>query len=281
MRPATLGVIGLGAIGGSLAWCAAKSGVSRIVGYSRLPADGVAAVKCGAVTELVTSARDVVRFADLLVLAAPPAQNLALLRSLDSEITRRDCLVTDVTGVKRPLVALASRLGMWERFAGSHPLAGSHSAGFAAASPGMFRGRIVYVTPVNETDGPAREIANFWHTVIGADPVIVDAEVHDHIVAWTSHLPQAVASALAHALAESGPRGVTFGAGARDTTRLAQSSTDMWRDILLLNRDEVLASLAALDDAVDGLRRALLKGDPAAVAEWLETGRRWRAPLGS
>jgi prephenate dehydrogenase len=101
MRPDALGVIGLGAIGGSVAWRAAQAGVPRIVGYSPLPAEGVAALKAGAVTEVAERPQRVVETADLVILAAPPGANLRLLRDLRGDLLRRERWCTDVTSVKR------------------------------------------------------------------------------------------------------------------------------------------------------------------------------------
>src|SRR5215472_1615006 len=126
MRPESLGVIGLGAIGGSVAWQAARSGVPRIVGYSPESAEGVAAVKAGAITEVAPSVRHLARQADFVVIAAPPAATLKQLRAIASELRARGAWCTDVSSVKGPIVHLAESLGLARQFAGSHPLAGTH-----------------------------------------------------------------------------------------------------------------------------------------------------------
>src|SRR5712692_7158884 len=161
MRPDTLGVIGLGAIGGSVAWQAVLAGVPRVIGYSPVPAEGAAAAKAGALTEVATTARQVARHAELLVIAAPPAATLAQLRSVAAEIRSRGALCTDVSSVKHPVVELARSLGLAAHFAGSHPLAGTHRSGFAAARTGVFERAIVYVTPIEEGDRAGREVADF------------------------------------------------------------------------------------------------------------------------
>jgi prephenate dehydrogenase len=143
----------------------------------------------------------------------------------------------------------------------------------------MLRTAIVYVTPAGGGDDAAREFADFWATVYGAGPVLIEAPAHDRVVAWTSHLPQAVASALAAAFVRAGPSGVTYGTGARDTTRLAASNAEMWRDILLLNREAVLEALDGMEDELGELRRTLAGGDDAGLARWLERGGAWRRGL--
>lgn len=281
MRPDTLGVIGLGAMGGSLAWQAAVAGVSRVIGYSPVPAEGAAALRAGAIHELADDPGKLVRRADLIVLAAPPAATLRLLADLAVEIRRRGLLCTDVTSVKQPIVTRAQALGLAAHFAGSHPLTGTEQSGFAAARSSLYREALVYVTPVQGGDGAVREIAHFWSGVCGASPVILEAADHDRMLAWTSHLVQIVASGLAVALARSGPRPASYGPGVRDTTRLAGSSPEMWRDILLLNRESVLAALDGLEDHFGELRRALAGGDARAVQGWLTAGREWRRNSGA
>lgn len=279
MRPESLGIIGLGAMGGSLAWQAMSAGVERVIGYSPLPAEGAAALRAGALTELVDAPRRVARAAELVVLAAPPGANLWLLQDLTDIVNQRRVFLTDVTSVKQPVVRRATELGLAAHFAGSHPLAGTEASGFAAARAALYRDALVYVTPLEHGDPAAREIADFWATVCGAAPVFVDAADHDRLLAWTSHLPQAAASALAAALARSGPRAVTYGPGARAATRLAASSPALWRDVLLLNREAVLAALEGFEDQLGALRRALAAGDAAALQTWLEAGREWRRRL--
>lgn len=281
MRPDTLGIIGLGAIGGSVARAASAAGIPRIVGYASPPADGLAAVRAGVLTELATSARGVLRQADLTVLATPPAATLALLRRYGALLAADgDTFITDVTSVKRPVTALAERLGLARRFAGSHPHVNVSEQGFAASRADRLTGALIYVTPTDAGAlNAAREIADFWNQVIEAEPVIVAAAEHDATIAWTSHLAQATSVALAGALARHGPRGVSYGATSREATALAAASTESWRDVLLLNRDAVLASLDGLDERLDALRQALRAGDVAALSAWLEDGARWRRML--
>lgn len=279
MKPDVLGVIGLGAMGGSLAWQATRAGVERVVGYTPLPAEGVAALKAGAITELAQDPQSVVLRSDLVVLAAPPAVNLQLLGELAPKIEKKKTLCTDLTSVKLPVVRKASALGLNRFFAGSHPLTGTEGSGFQAAGAVKYREAVVYVTPLPEGDSAAREIADFWAGVLEAAPVFCEAQDHDRMLAWTSHLPQAVASALAVTLSRLGPKAVSYGAGAHDTTRLAASSPEMWRDILLLNREAVLEALAAMEDELGTLRSLLSASRAADLLSWLQKGREWRRRL--
>jgi len=277
VRPHTLGLIGLGAIGGSVARQAKLAGIATVVGWSPEPAERAAAAQQGAVDDTPPRAADVARAADLLVLAAPPAANLSQLDALAPHL-RPGALMTDVGSVKRAIVARAEALGLGARFAGSHPLAGTHRRGFEASRADLFRGAVVYVTPCAgaESGGAAREIAHFWEAVLEAQPVILDAARHDTQLAATSHVPQLVASLLANFLARHTPAGASLGPGAIDTTRLAASDPALWTEILLMNRDELLPALRALEESLGTAERALEMGDAGALTAWLARGAEWR-----
>jgi prephenate dehydrogenase len=277
IRPDSLAVIGLGAIGGSIAWRATRAGLPRVVGWTRERADGVEALKRGAVTELAETPERAARGAALVVLAVPPGPTLELLGRLRPWLAA-GAIVTDVASVKREVVVRACGEGLADRFAGGHPLAGTHVTGFGAARPDMFEGAVVYVCPTGTPAGgqAAQGVAGFWREVMGAEPVLIEAATHDEQLAWTSHLPQAVASALAVALAGRGLRGVSYGPGGRDTTRLAASDPGLWTDILLQNRDAVAAALAAMGESVGQLRALLEHRDAAALRDFLARGADFR-----
>jgi prephenate dehydrogenase len=280
VRPSSLAVIGLGAIGGSLAWQSRLAGIARVVGYSPSRAEGVAALKASAISEIADTPAKAVRGADLVVLAVPPAPTLDLIgrlaRSLESGAT-----LTDVCSVKAPVMAQAAQCGIGDRFAGSHPLAGTHASGFGAARPDRLRGCVVYVCASASPEGPraARGVMRFWEEILEAHPVLIDAVGHDRQLAWTSHLPQAVAYALAKALADRRLGGVSYGSGARDTTRLAGSSPEMWLDILLQNGDPLVEALSSVESGVAELRRLIEAGDRQGLERYLEAAREFRRGL--
>jgi len=280
VRPASLAVIGLGAIGGSLAWQARQAGVSRVVGYSPEPAEGIQALKAGAVTELADTALRAIRGAELVVLAVPPRATIDLITTLASQL-ERGALLTDVCSVKAPVVEAAVTAGLGDRFAGGHPLAGTHESGFASARPDRLRGCVVYICETGTADGhrAAQSVSGFWEHTLAASPVRIDAEAHDRQLAWTSHLPQAVAYSLARTLAAQGLGGVSFGAGAKDTTRIAASSPDMWLDIFLYNRRAVSLALERTEASIAELRRALESSDLPALQSYLRTAQAFRRGL--
>ena len=249
-----------------------------MVGFAAGGKDGAAAARAGAVTAIVSSPEAVIDQSDLIVLAAPPRANLQLLDRLKENIRQRAVVVTDTTSVQAPMLEQALKLGLESKVVASHPFFGTHETGFQAARLDMVDGGVVYVSANESDDSSTRQVMDFWRT-LGASPVLVDAARHDEALAWTSHLPQVVSSALAVTLAHDAPSDAKFGSGARDTTRLAASSVEMWRDLMELNRRALLKSVESFQRHLESLTTALRRGDSDAIAQWLEKGADFRRSL--
>jgi prephenate dehydrogenase len=249
-----------------------------VVGYTPDPEEGRAALSAGAVTELAPSVDAALAGGSLVVLAAPPRAILELIDRLSGS-PEPDVVVSDVASVKAPIVARARAAGLAACFVGAHPLAGTHGSGFAHAAPDRLRGCVVYLCRTGTAgDEAAARVAEFWTNVMEATPVHVDAAEHDRQLAWTSHLPQAVAYALAGVLARQGYPASGFGTGARDTTRLAASSPDLWLEIFQLNRDALIAALDAAGGELAALREHVASVDETALRALLAPAadfRRW------
>lgn len=221
--------------------------------------------------------------ADLVVLAAPVLENARLLDALAPHIDPAT-VVTDLGSTKGMMVAHARR-HRHVRFVGGHPMAGSAHSGFAHADAGLFLGRPWILTP--DTEGPATPqqagaaLAPLTQLIcgVGARPVVMGADEHDRLVAYVSHLPQMVSSALMSVIGRAvASDGLQFsGPGLMDTTRLAGSAPALWLDILATNAEHVGA-------AIDALRAHLPSGDvlragPRRMRPLLEEGRHWRGTL--
>jgi prephenate dehydrogenase len=208
------------------------------------------------------------------VLAAPVRQNIELLRQI-----KRPAIATDVGGTKRDIVSAARALSPGTTFVGGHPLGGGERGGFAFARPDLFAARPWIFTPDGDDSRDAVERLSRFVTGLGARPSILSAEEHDRVMAYVSHLPQLAASALMEAVgAAAGIDGLRMaGRGLVDTTRLASSPADVWRDICLTNAD-------ALGDALDCLiaRLTQLRGDlrhGEAIEAIFSAAAKWRAEL--
>jgi prephenate dehydrogenase len=277
LKPSSLTVLGLGAIGGSLAWQARVAGVPRVIGFSPERSEGIQALKASAITDLADTPIRAVRGADLVVLAVPPKPTIDLIGIL-APVLESGTLLTDVCSVKVPVLKEATAAGIADRFVGAHPLAGTHESGFASARPDRLRGCVVYICETATAGGPraADTVADFWEHTLGASAIRIDADHHDRQLAWTSHLPQAIAYVLAESLAEHGQPGVSYGTGAKDTTRLAASNPDMWLDILLYNEPAVGEALELTQARLVELRRLLAARDRVGLRSYLSRAQAFR-----
>jgi prephenate dehydrogenase len=212
--------------------------------------------------------------ADLIVLAAPVQQNVAALGQLADHVPG-DVLVTDMGGTKVTTLAAARALPARMRFIGGHPLAGAATGGFAAARPDLFAGRPWLISPsVNARPDDLERLEGFI-TALGARPKRIDAEAHDRLIGYLSHLPQLTASALMHVVGEhAGVEGLALsGRGLRDTTRLASSPPAIWRDIVETNAVNIGDGLDDLIAVLQELRRDLPRHQTLdrvfeSAAEW-------------
>jgi prephenate dehydrogenase len=277
LKPSSLTVLGLGAIGGSLAWQARVAGVPRVIGFSPERSEGIQALKASAITDLADTPARAVRGADLVVLAVPPKPTLDLIGTL-APVLESGALLTDVCSVKVPVLKEATAAGIADRFVGAHPLAGTHESGFASARPDRLRGCVVYICETATAGGPraADTVADFWEHTLEASAIRIDADHHDRQLAWTSHLPQAIAYVLAESLEEHGQPGVSYGTGAKDTTRLAASNPDMWLDILLYNEPAVGEALELTQARLAELRRLLSARDRVGLRSYLSRAQAFR-----
>jgi prephenate dehydrogenase len=215
---------------------------------------------CETITEAISGA-------DLVVLAGPVGAIVDTLETIET-----DALVTDVAGVKRPVVEAGSRI---PRFVGGHPMAGRESAGPEGASGGMFRGAIWVLTTDGATDDDLIEMSGIVQS-LGAVPVQMSALAHDRAVAAASHIPHLTAASLVTLVnREEGARALVAG-GFRDLTRVAASDPGWWSEVLVANRDAVAEELRLLADSLNelaGLGRNLGR---EAVHQRLDTAQRLR-----
>jgi prephenate dehydrogenase len=268
----TAAIVGLGLVGGSLARDLLAAGWT-VQGSDLDPDTEEAARELGVEVGAPERAP-----ADVLVLAVPVRTAPPLLRELARRVDPgADGVITDVGSTKRSIAAAARRAGVETRFVGAHPMAGDHRSGWSASRQGLFRGATVWICP-GEGTPPERveRVESLWRAV-GARPRRTDPATHDRRLARASHLPQLAASALAVALQREALDPAELGPGGRDTTRLAASSPELWRDILLDNRDEAVPAIDALIGTLLGARGALEVGDGPALRRLLAEGADWRA----
>jgi prephenate dehydrogenase len=277
-------VCGVGLIGGSLALIAKQKGlVERVVGLGRTQKNLDVALQRGIIDETTRDPAAAARNADLVMLAVPVRKMPETLAAMTPHLPP-DAVITDVGSVKGWVVAaLEPLLGAQMALVGVHPVAGKETTGAGAADESLFVGRRTIITPsARSTPDALDRVEDLWRATGSRVERMAPGE-HDEILARASHLPQMVASALAAALC--GERvgeheAAAYGAGGlRDTTRIAASSAEMWRDIVLTNHDAIVAALRLFRGALDELERAIATGDVTRFEEIFNRGRNMREGL--
>jgi prephenate dehydrogenase len=272
-----IGIVGLGLIGGSIALAARELWPSSLV----IAVDNKDVLETAMRLHAIDVAADdliVLAEADIVVLAAPARQNIALLNLLDENV-RVPAVVTDTTSTKREIVAAASALPPRFTFVGGHPLGGSARGGLEHARVDLFRGRPWLLTPTGDGSGSALEKLLAFVSALGAEPKLIGVDEHDRMLAFLSHLPQITVSAMMQVVGDAvGVEGLALaGRGLADTTRLAASPADIWKDIAATNADEIGPALEALIQVLQELRRDLPVGK--RLTEVFSMANRWRDRL--
>jgi prephenate dehydrogenase len=242
-----------------------------IIGVGPRPDELKQAVVRKAIDRYETGSRSLekaVHNADLVILATPVGQLETVAREL-APCLSKGTVVTDVGSVKGYLVRhLEERFlpnpSSRSSFVGGHPIAGREKSGIEAASANLFTGALCILTPTDRTSPEAFKIVQRFWEAIGAKTVSMDPDAHDRILAVVSHLPHLVAYALVNTALELQSKSgdlLSYSAGGfRDFTRVASSSPEMWRDICMANRENLLAVIEAYENILDRFKRLLVEG---------------------
>jgi len=265
-------VIGVGLIGGSLGLVARRKRlVKAVVGYGKRRGEMQRAIASGALDRYFLSLDRAVEGADLIVLATPVGTFEKICAAMTPHL-KPGTIVTDVGSVKGALVTqIETLLPAGVSFVGAHPIAGRERSGVEAASIDLFAGHHCILTPTAKTSRRAlNKVRAFWEAV-GAGTMEMDPVEHDRIMATVSHLPHLVAYALMEtvshpSLAKSDP--VRFsGGGLRDFTRIASSAPEMWRDIFLANRENVVHMVDLYIHALETIKKKIVARDGPGLVD--------------
>jgi prephenate dehydrogenase len=270
-----IAIVGLGLIGGSIALAVRERWSSTLITAVDRPPVLAHASSSGAIDRAAQTVAEIGPV-DLVILAAPVRQNVELLPRVMSGLSA-GAIVTDVGGTKRDIVAAAAALPSATAFIGGHPIGGAERGGFGFARPDLFRGKPWIFTPA----APSQSLDKLSDFVrgLGARPATMDAETHDRVMAYVSHLPQLAASVLMEVVGSAASNdGLRFaGRGLTDSTRLASSPASVWREICAANADDIGPALDALIARLRELRADLHSG--RTVDEVFDDAAKWRAEL--
>lgn len=265
-----IALVGVGLIGGSLALALKRHapGLS-VIGFDT-PAVLDLAHERGAIDERAASVEAAIVGADLVVLATPLAPALSLLSEIAPHLGP-STIVTDVGSVKSPITRHAAKaLPAGATFIGGHPMTGSEKRGVSNADAVLFENAVYVLCPEN-ADSPEFEALSGLIGLTGARIRVMNAGDHDRAAARVSHIPQLLATTLVNQIQGDADAASLAAGGFRDMTRIASSSFEIWRDILVGNEGPILDELASISSALQRLRNRLAETDMDAVAETFRT----------
>ena len=277
----TIGFIGLGLIGGSIAKAIRKYHEDyRLLAYDQDRETLAAAVSSNMIDAVCEEHDERFRSCDYIFLCAPVSHNDENLLKILS-YRKKDCILTDVGSVKTPINSLIHSLGLTDCFIGGHPMAGSERIGFANSKAGLLENAYYILAPAPQV--PAAKIAEFQGLVtsMGAIPLQVESQKHDYVTAAVSHLPHIVAAALVHLVqdhddAQGLMKSIAAG-GFKDITRIASSSPVMWEQICMTNTENILVLLKRYITSLESICDTLENHNGDAIYKMFEESGKYRS----
>ncbi len=270
-------IIGVGLLGGSLARDIRQHKLARnIVGVVRSQSTAQYALKEQVVDE-IQPLEQALEGADLIVLAIPMQAMLPLL-AICAHMISPHAIISDVGSVKTDLYAQlsATQPQLLKQFVLAHPIAGGESSGVSASRNGLFVNKHLIITNTDEVPSSSvKTVSALWQAV-GAKVVAMSLHEHDAIFAKTSHLPHVVAFSLVNYLNAESNRDQLFdlaAAGFYDFTRIASSDAEMWRDICITNKDQVLSALDGFRAQLDEIRENINASDQQGILEYFASAK--------
>ncbi|MGB0927393.1 MAG: prephenate/arogenate dehydrogenase family protein [Pikeienuella sp.] len=259
-------LIGLGLIGGSIAWAARRlDDRPEIVGFARSAASREETRKLGFCDHVAETMAEAVAGADLIILCVPVGAMSAVAAEISPHLMD-GAVVSDVGSVKGAVIEALADLPERVDVVPAHPLAGTEHSGPSSGFATLYDNRYCLVTPLPDgnSDAVARVVA-FWRS-LGALVEEMEPERHDLVLAVTSHAPHLIAYTMVGVADDM--RRVTksevikySAAGFRDFTRIAASDPTMWRDVFMTNKDATLEILGRFTEELFALQRAIRTGD--------------------
>lgn len=280
MKIQTIGFVGLGLIGGSIAKAIKEFHPEiRIIAYMRSTDILMEAVQEGTVDDACTAVDEQFADCDYIFLCAPVSTNAMYLEKLKGMI-KNDCILTDVGSTKTDIHEKVAELQLEEHFIGGHPMAGSEKTGFSNAKRHLIENAYYIITPTASVNHEAAEMFVEFIASLKALPLVLDYHQHDFITASISHLPHLIASSLVNLVhdldgSEELMKRIAAG-GFKDITRIASSSPEMWEQICMTNEANISRVLELYIQSLQKIQEDLKERNGKHIYNLFESSRDYR-----
>jgi prephenate dehydrogenase len=273
-----IGIIGIGLMGGSIGLEIKKRKIAEeVIGYSRKIETMKKAVEKGIIDRFCSMPEEVIKEVNFLIISTPVMTVGKYVNIINR--TNPEIFFTDVASVKKIICKeVETLMGKKANFVGSHPITGSEKSGIESVKEGLFENKVVIITPTKNTNPGSKEKVKFFWERLGGKVVEMSPEKHDEILGYTSHLPHFLVYALLY-LGFKNNRKILkscFGSGFLDTTRIGKSNYEMWIDIFVSNKKNVLKWVEKYEKELKNFKNYLKKEKIKELTELLEKSKLYR-----
>jgi prephenate dehydrogenase len=261
-------VVGLGVIGGSFTMALKEAGYDDVYGIDINEESLEKAKKLELIKEGFKDGQEIVKSADLIIISLYP--RLVKQFIIDNKDNFKDgAVITDATGIKKLFVEdIVEILPENIDFVFGHPMAGREKKGIDFATSQVFKGANYILTPVNRNKEENLKMIEELAYKIGFKRVKrITPEYHDEMIGFTSQLPHSLAVALVNSDVEGRETGSFIGDSYRDLTRIANINEDLWSELFLGNKENLLASIENFEIELDKIKDAVRNDDKEALKE--------------
>jgi prephenate dehydrogenase len=275
-------ILGVGLLGASFSLALKKRGLcDKVTGFGRNESSLAAAKQRGVIDSFYLDPVKASADSDLVLFAMHVGSFARTAEKIAGSL-KKGAIVTDVGSVKGSLVyEMETILSGRASFVGGHPIAGGEKSGIEGADAGLFEGRRCIITPTGSTDKAAMDrVVSLWRS-LGADVDTMSPEEHDRVLGAVSHLPHILAYEMVNAADEIGESFLKYsGTGFRDVTRIASSSPELWRDVCMLNRENLIHFIDVLMRRIEAVRGYMVSADADSLEEEFRKAKALRDGLG-
>lgn len=264
-RDKVITIVGLGVVGGSYAIALSKKGYT-VYGVNRSQEGLDLALECGAIKEGANTPEKFFALSDVVIIALYPNQIIDYLSKYGKYI-KKGCLISDVAGIKSMFVdSIKNVVPEGCEFLFCHPMAGREKRGFRYADDKVLQGANFLIIKTEDNTQDAIERMNMLAKDMGFGNIrVTDAMTHDKAIAYTSQLPHAIAVSLINSDDENSDTSSFIGDSYRDLTRIANINEDLWSELFLGNKENLLESIELFEKQLNDLKEAIKNDDSESM----------------
>jgi len=261
-------IVGLGLIGGSYAMALKELNPKNLWGIDV----DLKAIETAEDLEIIDKgykeAEVPLSESDIVIISLYPEAAIEFIKKHKNDF-KRGAVITDTSGIKESIVKEVSAfIPDYVDFIGGHPMAGRESKGLAFASKDIFKNANYIITPSNKNKKENIELVKSIAEGIGCkNVVLIDAEIHDKIIAYTSAIPHIIAVALMNCDNFDKERGYFIGGSFRDATRVALINPDLWSELFISNKENILKEIEEFENNLSTMKEAIKNEDSTLMKE--------------